>query len=80
MIGFPVGHKWHGKNVKPKNKKAAIHNIEMKKESTNGSPMFTVEEYKHIMAMLHNKNGNDQPLANATGRGNEEDDWPGQAF
>lgn len=67
LIGFPVGHKWHGKNVKPRNKKPTAHNVEMQKESTNDSPTFTAEEYKQIMALLRNKNGNDQPLANATG-------------
>ncbi|KAF9689760.1 hypothetical protein SADUNF_Sadunf01G0125700 [Salix dunnii] len=60
-----VGHKWHGKNVKPRNKKTTIHNVEMKKESSNESPTFTAEEYKQIMALL--KNGNNQPFANATG-------------
>ncbi|KAM5572249.1 hypothetical protein ABKV19_012354 [Rosa sericea] len=80
IIGFPVGHKWHGKNVKPKNKRPAAHNVELKKVPTNEGPTFTTEEYNQIMAMLRNKNGNEQPLANATGRGYEEDDWPGQAF
>jgi hypothetical protein len=65
LIGFPVGHKWHGKNVKPRNKKTAAHNVEMKRESINGSQIFTAEEYKQIMALL--KNGNKQPFANATG-------------
>ncbi|KAH7573601.1 hypothetical protein JRO89_XS03G0178700 [Xanthoceras sorbifolium] len=66
LIGFPVGHKWHGKNVKPRNKKATAHNVEMKRESTNESPTFTAEEYNQIMALLRNKNGNDQPLTNVT--------------
>ncbi|KAF9669962.1 hypothetical protein SADUNF_Sadunf13G0019100 [Salix dunnii] len=65
LIGFPIGHKWHGKNVKPRNKKATINNIEVKRESANDSPTFTAEEYKQIMALL--KNGNNQPFANATG-------------
>nr|XP_011467540.1 PREDICTED: uncharacterized protein LOC101306260 [Fragaria vesca subsp. vesca] len=80
LKGFPVGHKWHGKNVKPKNKRGSAHNIELKKEPTNESPTLTADEYKQIMAMLHEKNGNNQPFANATGRVYEEDDWPGQAF
>ncbi|KAL5758614.1 hypothetical protein ACOSP7_021225 [Xanthoceras sorbifolium] len=58
LIEFPVGHKWHGKNVRPRNKKPAAHNVEMKKDPTNESPTFTTEEYKHIMALLHGKNGN----------------------
>ncbi|KAB5564916.1 hypothetical protein DKX38_004970 [Salix brachista] len=64
LIGFPIGHKWHGKNVKPRNKKTTINNIEVKRESANESPTFTAEEYKQIMALL--KNGNNQPFANAT--------------
>lgn len=65
LIGFPIGHKWHNKNMKPRNKKTTINNIEMKRESTDESPTFTTEEYKQIMALL--KNGNNQPFANATG-------------
>lgn len=38
IIGFSVGHKWHGKNVKPRNKKAAAHNVELKKDPINESP------------------------------------------
>ena len=26
IIGFPVGHKWHGKNMQPRNKKPPAHN------------------------------------------------------
>lgn len=69
IIGFPEGHKWHGKNVKPKNRKAAAHYAEAinpttttKPNASNG-PMFTTEEYNQIIAML--RNGNGQPLANA---------------
>lgn len=29
LIGFPVGHKWHGKNMKPRNKRSAVHNVEV---------------------------------------------------
>ncbi|KAB2629719.1 hypothetical protein D8674_034514 [Pyrus ussuriensis x Pyrus communis] len=81
IIGFPVGHKWHGKNVKPKNRKATAHNAEITKPAaptTSNGPTFTTEEYNQIMSML--RNGNGQPLANAKGHGYEEDDWPGQAF
>ncbi|CAN6681317.1 unnamed protein product [Malus baccata var. baccata] len=81
IIGFPVGHKWHGKNVKPKNRKAAAHNAEITKPAaptTSNGPIFTTEEYNQIISML--RNGNGQPLANAKGHGYEEDDWPGQAF
>ncbi|CAN6688768.1 unnamed protein product [Malus baccata var. baccata] len=86
IIGFPVGHKWHGKNVKPKNKISEANNAEainsattnkLEPNASNG-PMFTTEEYNQIIAML--RNGNGQPLANATGHGHEEGDWPGQTF
>lgn len=40
----------------------------MKRELTNDIPTFSAEEYQHIMAMLHNNNGNDQPLANVSGK------------
>ncbi|CAN6683323.1 unnamed protein product [Malus baccata var. baccata] len=74
IIGFPVGHKWHGRNMKPKNKRTAANNAEIIAFAfTNNStesvgPMFTAEEYNKIIAMLRN------------GHGHEEGDWPGQAF
>ncbi|KAB2626912.1 hypothetical protein D8674_020530 [Pyrus ussuriensis x Pyrus communis] len=84
IIGFPEGHKWHGKNVKPKNKRGAANNAEAitptttTKTNASDGPTFTTEQYNQIIAML--RNGNGQPLANATRHGYEEDDWPGQAF
>ncbi|KAI5341072.1 hypothetical protein L3X38_020346 [Prunus dulcis] len=71
IIGFPEGDKWHGKNVKPKNKKSTVNNVEAinsaatTKSNASDCPMFTTEEYNQIIAML--RNGNGQPLANATG-------------
>ncbi|VVA39308.1 Hypothetical predicted protein, partial [Prunus dulcis] len=71
IIGFPEGHKWHGKNVKPKNKRSTVNNVEAinaaatTKSNASDCPMFTTEEYNQIIAML--RNGNGQPLANATG-------------
>ncbi|XP_016647144.1 PREDICTED: uncharacterized protein LOC107880362 [Prunus mume] len=91
-FGFPVGHKWHGKNVKPRNQRynPTAHNVELHqspathtdtaKTTTANGPTFTTEEYNELLDMLRNKKGNIQPLAHATGRGYEEDDWPGQAF
>ncbi|KAB5541845.1 hypothetical protein DKX38_014819 [Salix brachista] len=70
IIGFPEGHKWHGKNVKPRNKRSAAHNVETSNSATDAKsnacegPMFTTEEYNQIMTIL--RNGNGQPLANAT--------------
>lgn len=39
-------------------KKKQPHIVEMKKESINKGPTFTAREYKHIIAMFYNKNGN----------------------
>ncbi|XP_020419536.1 uncharacterized protein LOC109949182 [Prunus persica] len=78
IIGFPIGHKWHGKNVQPRNKKppahndkrAAAHNVELETPPTKGptasatgGPTFTTEQYNQLLAMLHNKNGNAQSFA-----------------
>ncbi|CAL9028584.1 unnamed protein product, partial [Prunus brigantina] len=78
IIGFPVGHKWHGKNVKPRNQRSGptAHNVEANppptkhadtvKTITDG-PTFTNEEYNELIAMIRNKKGNGQLVANATG-------------
>nr|DAD46832.1 TPA_asm: hypothetical protein HUJ06_016769 [Nelumbo nucifera] len=69
--GFPLGHKFHGKNVKPR--KPTAHNIQA---NTPASPTshpnsktttFTNEEYKQLMDLLQKDNGNIQPFVNATG-------------
>ncbi|XP_070672114.1 uncharacterized protein [Malus domestica] len=75
LNGFPVDHKFHGKNVKPKGKKPLAHNaqtnpLQLVKTMLTEGPTFTTEEYNQIMAMLRKGNG----------RGYEEDDWPGQAI
>ncbi|KAI4299457.1 hypothetical protein L6164_032917 [Bauhinia variegata] len=85
LHGFLVGHKLHGKNVKPKGKRPAAHNIqanivEPPKRPTTGGATFTVKEYNQLIALLHKGNGNDQSFAHVTERGYEEDDWPGQAI
>lgn len=67
LIGFSVGREWHRKNVKPRNKKPTAHKVELKKEPHNDIPTFTAEEYKHIMASLNEKNGDNQLTTNATG-------------
>lgn len=70
IIGFPERHKWHGKNIKPKNKKSSVNNAEAinfdatTKLNASDGHMFTTEEYNQIIAMLCNGNG--QPLANTT--------------
>ncbi|XP_070675698.1 uncharacterized protein [Malus domestica] len=94
LNGFPPGHKYHGKSMKPPNKrKSAANQVKGEAEAIKGAepqhkattsdgPKFTTEEYNQIMAMLKKTNldGNTQHYANATGHGYEEDDWPGQAI
>ncbi|GAB2275704.1 hypothetical protein Dimus_039146 [Dionaea muscipula] len=85
LIGFPEGHKWHGKDVKPRNKRPspAMNNVDSTKQAVlpTAAPnyMFTPEEYSQILTLIQEKHGNCSPQANATGLGYEEDDWPGQA-
>ncbi|KAM1845503.1 hypothetical protein ACFX13_019801 [Malus domestica] len=92
LYGFPPGHKFHGKNVKPPNQRRSHANHvktgqepnkaidSSHKPSTSKGPRFTTEEYNQLMALLRKTNdGNQQHFANATGRSYEEDDWPGEA-
>ncbi|KAI5332620.1 hypothetical protein L3X38_022749 [Prunus dulcis] len=76
LHGFPVGHKLHGKNVKPPNRRKSVaHNTQASSmESTQAStttpnekPIFTTEEYTQLMALLRKENGNTPSFANATG-------------
>ena len=69
--GFPVDHKLHGKNVKPRNKRPNAYTVD--RDSTlvhdskpNESPTFTTEEYNQLIALLHNQSDNFSH-ANATG-------------
>jgi hypothetical protein len=71
LNGFPVGHRLHGKNIKPKNQRPAAYStaketIPLHDNKPNESPTFTTEEYNQLIALLHNQTGN-FPLANATG-------------
>ena len=60
---FPVGHKLHGKNVKPK--KLVAHNIHVNTmEPIKGASTFTTEEYDQLMALLQKENGRDQSFVN----------------
>nr|XP_028943579.1 uncharacterized protein LOC114819382 [Malus domestica] len=92
LNGFPPGHKFHGKNVKPPNQRRSNANhakatdankpadSSSKSSSSIDGPRFTTEEYNQIMAMLRkNNDGNAHHFANVAGRVYEEDDWPGQA-
>ncbi|XP_073302959.1 uncharacterized protein [Primulina huaijiensis] len=61
--GFPPGHRYHGKHVKPKGKKnmksLSISNVETKQ--------FTAKEYDQIMMLIRKENGNNEPLINTSG-------------
>ncbi|KAF7132885.1 hypothetical protein RHSIM_Rhsim09G0014100 [Rhododendron simsii] len=77
LHGFPVGHKLHGKNVKPPNqrrsnanhaKSVKVTEAEAKPPSSNDGPRLTTEEYNQVMALLRkNNDGNSPHFANATG-------------
>lgn len=72
LHGFPMGHKLHGKNVKPKGKRPAAHNTQTivtdpPKAPTIEAATFTTEEYNQLMALLRKGNGNEQAFANVTG-------------
>ncbi|KAB5534257.1 hypothetical protein DKX38_017343 [Salix brachista] len=81
LIGFPEGHKWHGKRVLPRNKRTnpTAHNVEVSQSQSNfigattatssNGPTFTNEEYHQLLALLRSGNGKITPLANATGTG-----------
>ena len=63
---FPIGHKLHGKNVKPK--KLVAHNIHVNTmEPIRGATTFTIEEYDQLMALLQKENGKDQYFVNNIG-------------
>ena len=78
LHGFPIGHKLHGKNVKPSNQRHSNANnvkvetnkaveTEAKLLPTNDGPRLTTEEYNQLMAMIRKNNGgNSQHFANAT--------------
>ncbi|KAL2465084.1 Uncharacterized protein Adt_40935 [Abeliophyllum distichum] len=64
--GFPPGHKFHGKDVKSRNKRFTnadiVHTLDPNKGKT-----LTAKEYEQIMALLNNKTGNDKPHINTSG-------------
>ena len=65
MHGFPVGHKFHGKNVKPK--KLVAYNIHVNTmDPIKGAATFTTEEYDQLMALLRKENGRHQSFVNNT--------------
>ncbi|KAL6344108.1 hypothetical protein AAG906_029776 [Vitis piasezkii] len=77
LHGFPIGHKLHGKNVKPPNQRHSnANNVKVETNKvwrqakllpTNDGPRLTTEEYNQLMAMIRKNNGgNSQHFANAT--------------
>ena len=72
IIGFPPGHKFHGRDIKPPNrhKRLAVNNASntIKPNTTTGEhqtfPQFTEEEYNQIRALL----GKNQLCGNVTGK------------
>ncbi|KAL2541658.1 Uncharacterized protein Adt_02636 [Abeliophyllum distichum] len=64
--GFPPGHKFHGKDAKPRNKRfintATASTLDPMERKT-----LTAKEYKQIMTFLNNKTGNDKSYVNASG-------------
>ena len=78
LHGFPIGHKLHGKNMKPPNQRHSNANnvkvetnkaVETKAKflPTSDGPRLTVEEYNQLMVMIRKNNGgNSQHFANAT--------------
>ncbi|XP_020419788.1 uncharacterized protein LOC109950566 [Prunus persica] len=82
IIGFPPGHKFHGKAVKPpnRNKRFTANNAHGTTKPTTAEnahqnfPQFTEEEYNQIRALL----GKTQFCGNVTGPENDEGDWPGE--
>ncbi|RVW36087.1 hypothetical protein CK203_079613 [Vitis vinifera] len=66
LHGFPIGHKLHGKNMKPPNQRHSNANnvkvetnkaVETKAKflPTSDGPRLTVEEYNQLMAMIRKK-------------------------
>ncbi|CAL2225132.1 unnamed protein product [Prunus armeniaca] len=82
IIGFPPGHKFHGKSVKPpnRNKRFTANNAHGTTKPTTienthkNFPQFTEEEYNQTRALL----GKTQFCGNVTGPENNEGDWPGE--
>ncbi|TXG65646.1 hypothetical protein EZV62_006921 [Acer yangbiense] len=77
LHGFPVGHKLHGKNVKPPNQRYSNANnvrVETNKAPETGvksfsadeGPRLTIEEYNQLMAMIKKNDSNSQHFVNAT--------------
>lgn len=54
LQGFPVGHKLHGKKVKPPNQRHVNNTkTEATKAPADNVPKFTTEEYNQLTAIIH---------------------------
>ncbi|KAL3532909.1 hypothetical protein ACH5RR_006430 [Cinchona calisaya] len=51
---FPVGHKLHGKNVKPPNQyRSHANNVQLEADKVSeDGPRFTTKEYNQLMSMI----------------------------
>ncbi|XP_075475807.1 uncharacterized protein LOC142512623 [Primulina tabacum] len=75
LHGFPVGHKFHGKNMKPFNQRSSnANNVKVAPETTtkfvsiDDGPRLTTDEYNQLIAMIRKTNeGNTQIFTNTTG-------------
>ncbi|KAM7529237.1 hypothetical protein LguiB_032647 [Lonicera macranthoides] len=78
LHGFSSGHKY---NKKADNGDAKKSNRSMANNVHTEAPSLTQEQYLKLLNLLDNNSAEsmDQPRANATGPGNEEDDWFGEA-
>ncbi|KAG6516383.1 hypothetical protein ZIOFF_026842 [Zingiber officinale] len=64
--GFPPGHRYHGKDIKPKGKKSINSSVVPNMERSE-TKKLTTKEYDQIMALIHKDIGNTEPLINTSG-------------
>ncbi|KAG6512625.1 hypothetical protein ZIOFF_030750 [Zingiber officinale] len=64
--GFPPGHRYHGKDIKPKGKKSINSSVVPNMERSE-TKQLTTKEYDQIMALLRKEIGNTEPLINTSG-------------
>ncbi|XP_055962093.1 uncharacterized protein LOC130015632 [Mercurialis annua] len=78
LNGFPVGHKLHGKDIKPPNRtqRGSANQVGVDAPTIDQTLQFTPEELSQIKAFFRNEKSN--VSVNCTGPHYEEDDWPGE--
>ncbi|XP_042380494.1 uncharacterized protein LOC121972952 [Zingiber officinale] len=64
--GFPLGHRYHGKDIKPKGKKSINSSVVPNIERSE-TKQLTTKEYDQIMALLRKDISNTEPLINTSG-------------